>query len=71
MLDDTTVSVDATTSVIEIDPTKKYILYMSGYPNPSELERLKDAIKEWLQGDSTFLVICGHDDNEVKLVKVE
>jgi len=58
-------------AVIEIDPNKKYILYFSQFPHPSELERLKAVINEWLQSNNPILVLCGYNDNEVKLVKVE
>ena len=66
MLDDTKRQV-----VVEIDPTKKYILYYPQRLPIVEFVRLRNALKEWLQDDNPFFVINGLNNSEVKLVKVD
>lgn len=53
--------------VYEIDLTKKYILAFDQVLTGYEAERIKEAIKTWMEGDNAFLVI----DGGVKLVKVD
>ena len=53
--------------VYEIDLSKKYILSFRGVLSLEDREKIRQKIKEWMEGDDPFLLIM----DGVKLLKIE
>ena len=61
---------NASQFVIEIDPTKKYILHVNRSFSVQTMEDIRNRISTWIKSDEPILVVFG-DGETLKLVKVE
>ena len=52
--------------ITEINPATKYVLTIPESASPRDVQRINDALQEWLSNNRPFLILS----DSVKLVKV-